>query len=124
VLFVGRSRNVQGMLAACDAAVLPSFYDPCSRFILEGLAAGRPVITTSYNGAAERFENGRHGAVIEQPEDSPELAKAICFYCDEENVRKASEAIEKDKVAEGLSVDRHAGQLVKLYERLMAKRGS
>jgi UDP-glucose:(heptosyl)LPS alpha-1,3-glucosyltransferase len=124
VLFAGKARNVQGLLAASDAAVLPSFYDPCSRFILEGLAAGKPVITTSFNGASERYEHGRHGFVVEKPEDAPELAKAICFYCEEENVRKASLAIERDGLAEGLSVDKHAAQLVKLYERLIARRGN
>jgi UDP-glucose:(heptosyl)LPS alpha-1,3-glucosyltransferase len=124
ILFAGKAKNVQGLLAASDAAVLPSFYDPCSRFILEGLAAGKPVITSSFNGASERYENGRHGLVVEQPDDAPELAKAICFYCEEENVRKAALAIERDGLAEGLSVEKHAAQLAKLYERLVARRGS
>jgi UDP-glucose:(heptosyl)LPS alpha-1,3-glucosyltransferase len=123
VLFTGRARNVGGMLGASDVAVLPSFYDPCSRFILEGLAAGKPVITTSHNGACERYESGRHGMTIEAG-DAPELAKAMAYYCREDNAAKASDAIEKDNLAEGLSVDKHAGQLVKLYERLMKKRGN
>jgi UDP-glucose:(heptosyl)LPS alpha-1,3-glucosyltransferase len=123
VLFLGSVKNMHGLLAACDAVVLPTFYDPCSRVILEGLAAGKPVITTSYNGAAEFFENGRHGMTVEQPEDAPELAKAINYYCAEENARRASDAIEKDGLAEHISVDRHVAQLIKLYERILAKRG-
>jgi UDP-glucose:(heptosyl)LPS alpha-1,3-glucosyltransferase len=124
VLFAGKTKNVQGLLAASDAAVLPSFYDPCSRFILEGLIAGKPVVTTSFNGASERYESGRHGLLVEQPGDAPELAKAICFYCEEENVSKTALAIERDGLADGLSVERHAAQLVKLYERLIARRGN
>jgi UDP-glucose:(heptosyl)LPS alpha-1,3-glucosyltransferase len=123
ILFAGKAKGVQGLLAASDVAVLPSFYDPCSRFILEGLAAGKPVITTSFNGASERYEDGRHGFVIERAEDAPELARLISFYCEEENVRKASDAITKDNLAETLSVDRHASQLVKLYEHIVSNRG-
>jgi UDP-glucose:(heptosyl)LPS alpha-1,3-glucosyltransferase len=124
VLFTGRVKNVSGMLAASDVAVLPSFYDPCSRFILEGLAAGRPVITTSSNGACERYESGRHGMTIEHAGDAPELARAMSFYCREDNAIKASKAIDEDGLAEGLSVEKHAEQLVKLYERLIQRRGS
>ena len=123
VLFLGATKNIHAAIAASDAIVLPTFYDPCSRVILEGLAAGKPVITTSYNGAAEFFENGRHGMVVEQPEDAAELARAINHYCNEENAAKASDAIEKDRLVELVSVDRHAAQLVKLYERIIEGRG-
>ncbi|HSV26472.1 MAG TPA: glycosyltransferase family 4 protein [Sedimentisphaerales bacterium] len=123
LLFLGATKNVPAAIAASDAVVLPTFYDPCSRAILEGLAAGKPVITTSYNGAAEFFENGRHGMVVEQPEDDAELARAINYYCNEENAAKASDAIKKDRLADFISVDRHAAQLVKLYERILEKRG-
>jgi UDP-glucose:(heptosyl)LPS alpha-1,3-glucosyltransferase len=46
VAFAGPISDVQNILSISDVAVLPTYYDPASRFILEALAAGKPVITT------------------------------------------------------------------------------
>lgn len=124
VLFLGSVKNISGLLGVCDAVVLPTFYDPCSRVILEGLAAGKPVITTSCNGASEFIEHGRHGMVIEQPEDTAEIAKALNYYSNYENVRKASDAIDKDRLLEQISIDRHASQLARLYQKILKTRGT
>ena len=75
VVFLGPLRQVQNAIAAADVGVLPSFYDPSSRFILEALAAGKPVITTRFNGAADHFTDGRHGIVIDSPDNIPALAR-------------------------------------------------
>jgi len=124
VLFTGRLKNLHGMIAAADIVVLPTFYDPCSRVVLEGLAAGKPVITTRHNGASERYQNERHGIVLEQAGDAAELARAMSFYCTSDNIHKASDAIQEDSLGEEVSIDRHAEQLVKLYGKIMQKRGT
>ena len=123
IAFLGPLRHIQNALSISDAAVLPTYYDPCSRFILEALACKKPVITTEFNGAAEQFENNRHGRIIKSPEDIDALADAIAFYADAANVCKASSAIVEDNLAEKISIERHAGQLVELYNSIMKKRG-
>jgi len=55
----------------------PTWYDPCSRVVLEALAVGLPAVTTRYNGAAEVMEVGRHGTVIDEPQDVAALAQAL-----------------------------------------------
>lgn len=50
IQFVNYVPDIQKLLEIADVAVLPTFYDPSSRFILEAIAAGKPVITTRYNG--------------------------------------------------------------------------
>jgi len=74
--FLGPRRDAPRLVAACDALLLPTIYDPCANACLEALAAGRPVVTTRANGAAELMEPGRDGVVLEQPHDSEELARA------------------------------------------------
>jgi UDP-glucose:(heptosyl)LPS alpha-1,3-glucosyltransferase len=121
IVFLGRLRDIQNALSISDVAVLPSWYDPCSRFILEALAAAKPVITTRYNGAAELFANNRHGSVIDRCDDVEALAGAMSFYADPKNTEKAADAIIQDNLAEKISIARHAKQMVELYERILNK---
>ncbi|MHC5059794.1 MAG: glycosyltransferase family 4 protein [Planctomycetota bacterium] len=121
IVFLGRLRNIQNAISISDVAVLPSWYDPCSRYILEALAAAKPVITTRYNGASEQFVNNRHGMVIDRCDDASGLAGAISFYADPANAAAASDAIRQDNLAEKVSIIRHAKQIAELYGRILKR---
>ena len=122
IIFLGPIRQIQNALSIIDVAILPTFYDPCSRYILEALAANKPVITTRFNGASEQFVNNRHGKVIERSEDVSALAEAIGYFTDTNNVRKASEAIVADSLKEKISINRAAEQLISVYESIFRKK--
>ncbi|MHC4640122.1 MAG: glycosyltransferase family 4 protein [Planctomycetota bacterium] len=122
IVFSGPIKHIQNALSVIDVAVLPTFYDPCSRYILEALAADKPVITTSFNGASEQFVNNRHGKVIERSEDISALAEAIGYFTDTNNIRKASEAIIADNLKEQISIKRVAKQLLSVYESVLQKK--
>ena len=122
IVFLGPIKHIQNALSVIDVAVLPTFYDPCSRYILEALAAGKPVITTQFNGASEQFVYNRHGKVIEQSEDVSALAEAIGYFTDTDNIRKASEAIIADNLKEQISIKRAAKQLISVYESVLQKK--
>jgi glycosyltransferase involved in cell wall biosynthesis len=124
VLFLGSLSHIQNALAATDAAVLPTFYDPSSRFILEALAAGKPVITTRYNGACDLFENKKHGIIIDSPEDVSSLAEAITFFTNTKNLLTTSQAIVEDNLQEEISISRVAKQLTELYVKILTKKGT
>jgi len=123
IIFLGPIRHIQNALSIIDVAVLPTFYDPSSRYILEALAAGKPVITTKFNGATDLFVNNRHGKVLDAPEDVPALAEAIGYFTDTNNIRKASEAIVADNLKEKISISRVAKQLISVYESILQKKG-
>ena len=59
-----------------------SWYDPCSRFILEGLALTKPVVTTRLNGACEQYQADRHGFTIDNPASIAAMTNAIRALCD------------------------------------------
>jgi len=120
IIFLGKIRHIQNALSIVDAAVLPTFYDPSSRFVLEALIAAKPVITTSFNGASDMFIDGRHGKVIDEPGNVAALADAIRFYTDPENINKASQAIIHDNIEEKISITRVANQLNSLYDSILA----
>lgn len=123
VHFTGSVDGLQGHLAAADIAVLPTFYDPASRFVLEALSLAKPVITTQYNGATDLFVHERHGFIIHDPEDVRALVHAIRSMSDPERLRKMSAAIAADGITERVSINRVAAQLIRLYETILRQKG-
>jgi len=123
VIFLGPIRHIQNALSVTDVAILPTFYDPSSRYILESLAAGKPVITTRFNGATDLFVNNRHGKVIESPGDISALTEAIVYFTDTNNIQKASQAIAEDNIKEKISIRRAAKQLLTVYESVLQRKG-
>lgn len=122
IIFLGPVRHIQNALSISDVAILPTFYDPSSRYILEALAVEKPVITTKFNGATDLFENNRHGIVIESPEDTQSLADAITYFADTENIQRASQAISEDNLKAKVGTARVVKELKALYEMTLAKR--
>jgi UDP-glucose:(heptosyl)LPS alpha-1,3-glucosyltransferase len=123
MVFLGQLSHIRNVLSIIDVAVLPTYYDPSSRFILEALAAGKPVITTRFNGATDSFVDNRHGKVVDSPENVDALTKAICYFTDAGNVRKAAQAIAEDNLKKRISVGRVAGQLMEVYESVLQRKG-
>jgi len=122
IVFLGHLPNIQNALSISDVAVLPTFYDPCSRYILEALAAYKPVITTKFNGASDFFVNNRHGRLIDNPEDTDALAEAIRYFTDTKNIENASKAIIEDNLNENISIDRAARQLIDVYDSILQRK--
>jgi UDP-glucose:(heptosyl)LPS alpha-1,3-glucosyltransferase len=122
VTFLGPLGHIQNALALADIAILPTFYDPASRFILEALAAGLPVITTKFNGSADFFQDPRHGKIINDPSDISALAAAICHFANPQNIRSAAQNIAADNLKQNIDIDRAAGQLDLLYDSIINSR--
>ena len=120
IFFYGPVENIRELLEPADIAVLPTFYDPSSRFILESLAAGKPVITTSFNGAAELFEDNRHGLKINDPTDEKQLAEALAFFAERQNICNFSNNIIADKIKDKVSITRAAREVTELYKSIQA----
>ena len=115
ILFFGSAANLNDLLDVADVAALPTYYDPSSRFILEALAAGKPVITTKFNGAVDLFTADRHGKVFDSPDDIDSLAEAIRFFCITENLAAAKKAIKDDDIKSKVSIETHCRKLFELY---------
>jgi len=123
IVFLGHLPNIKNAMSISDVAVLPTFYDPCSRYILEALAADKPVITTNFNGASDFFVNNRHGKVIDTPENIAGLAEAVRYFSNTKNIEDASKAIIEDNLKENISIDRAARQLTDVYESILQRKG-
>jgi UDP-glucose:(heptosyl)LPS alpha-1,3-glucosyltransferase len=122
IVFLGPVPEVQNVLSISDVGVLPTFCDAASRSILEALAAGKPVITTRFNGATDHFVDGRHGIVLNAPDDIDGLAGALRHFSGAANIERAAQAIRADGLAEKVSIQRVARELVGVYNSILEKK--
>jgi UDP-glucose:(heptosyl)LPS alpha-1,3-glucosyltransferase len=120
VRFIGAQAAIRSWYAAADALAHPTWYDPCSRVALEALALGLPVVTTRYNGAAEIMQPGRHGLVVDEPDNISALAAALEDVLRPE-LRAACRA-DAPRLHAQLSMARHARELRAFYEHVLATR--
>jgi len=122
IAFAGPIKNTQDFASITDVSILPTYYDPSSRFILESVAAAKPVITTHFNGACDFLTNGRHGIIIESPDDIKGLTSAIIYLTDKNNIKACSDAIIEDNLEKEISISRVALQLKELYCELLEQK--
>ena len=66
VKFIPLTSRIHRWWAAADACIHLTWYDPCSRVVLEATRWGVPSTTTAYNGAAEVLRDGA-GIVVPGP---------------------------------------------------------
>jgi len=116
VRFVGGISDVRPFLAAADAFVLPTLYDPFPNAALEAMAAGLPVVTSTKCGAAEVVREGESGFVRDAL-DIDGLADCL-DRLDPATAGRMGEAA-REAVAP-LTPEAMGREYLALYERLLA----
>jgi UDP-glucose:(heptosyl)LPS alpha-1,3-glucosyltransferase len=117
VIFTGPTQRIRAFYHAADALVHPTYYDPCSRVVLEALCAGLPCITTAFNGAAEVMTEGHQGYVIDSPDNTAALADRIARLADP--VHRAACATAAEQLREQLSMKRQVDEWLTLYRDMI-----
>lgn len=77
IIFLGPVADMAGLYPAADVALHPTFHDSCSLSTLEAIAAGLPVITTAFNGAADFIDHEKDGIILPSAHCPFLLATAI-----------------------------------------------
>ncbi len=76
VRFLGWRSDRGALLAAADICVLPSRWEPFGTVMLEGWAAGRPLVAAASQGPSALIRDGGNGLLV-PVDDAPALAAAI-----------------------------------------------
>jgi glycosyltransferase involved in cell wall biosynthesis len=79
VEYLGQTDDVRPYIAAADAVVLPSYREGMPRVLLEGMAMGKPVITTDSVGCRDTVDEGENGFIVPS-EDSEALRQALLRF--------------------------------------------
>lgn len=117
VHFTGVQQDPRRYYAAADAFVMASLYEPFANASMEALAMGLPVVTSTKSGAAEILDQGKTGYVCDALDISA-FSAAIDALANRERRLAMGEAARA--LAQGFSVDAMTGQLLNLYQRLLA----
>jgi len=77
VIFLGKRNDISNLLAAADVAALPSLFEAFGNVVLEGMAAGLPVLTSARCGAAEVLPAQMKPFVVQNPMDPADIARCL-----------------------------------------------
>ncbi|HYD92197.1 MAG TPA: glycosyltransferase, partial [Flavobacterium sp.] len=76
VEWIGHQKNIPTVLSSSHIVCLPSYREGLPKSLLEGLAAGRPIVTTDVTGCREVVRNGENGILVPS-HNSSALADAL-----------------------------------------------
>ena len=76
VEFLGHREDVPALLADCDLYAFPSHTEAFPNGLIEGMAAGLPVVASGVGGMLELVEHGQNGLLV-PPGDEQALAGAL-----------------------------------------------
>jgi glycosyltransferase involved in cell wall biosynthesis len=106
VHFVGRQLRPARFLAAADAFVFPSGYEPFGLVVLEAGATGLPLVVTRTHGTAELVRDGENGRVVERKGDA--FAAALAELAAASPERRAAMSARARELAAGYAWSRVA----------------
>lgn len=115
VQFLGVVSEMPSLYHAADLFLLPTIYDPFSNACLEAMAAGLPVITTRANGFSEVIDSGRHGTILDRPEDVDAIGAALEFWSD--RAGRAQAQIENRALATQFDISTNVAKTLQILIR-------
>lgn len=122
VRFLGQQTDVPRRMRRFDCYVLSSVIEGMPNALLEAMALGRPVVTTSAGGSAEVATDGESGMVV-PPRDADALAHAIIRVLTEDLLAQRISRGGAERVKRHFSERAMLTALDKLYRREVAAAG-
>lgn len=123
--FVGSrtSSEIAPWFEQADVLLLPSHSEGLPIALLEGMAAGLPVIACPVNGIPEAMGDPEHGIFV-PPGDPPALARAIVALARDPERRARCGAAGRSRIESDFDRNHYARALGDVYARALAARRS
>ena len=117
VRWLGPRGDVASILAAADIGVLSSHEEGFSNAILEGMAAGLPMVVTRVGGNPEAVVDGETGLVVD-PHDAAGLAKALTRLAEDPVLRRRLGEAASNRIEAKFTLGRCRDDYERLYTAL------
>ncbi len=115
-VFLGPTKDIAGLFHTADFLVHPTWYDPCSRVVLEAMACGLPAVSTRFNGAGELLRRAEGGFIVQNPGDPRELMEFMIRFLEPGLPEKLGQNARAFR--NRISMEHHVDQLVEFYEKI------
>jgi len=119
--FLGYRADVPELVASFDVYALPSNWEGLPLSLLEALAAGKSIVTTTVGGNPEVVEDGVNGFLV-PPRDPAALSAAILRAYRDQTFRAKVAATNRARFAAEFSIDAMVGHYASMFERLVGAR--
>jgi glycosyltransferase involved in cell wall biosynthesis len=117
IRFLGQSDEVPALLAAADIGVLASHEEGFSNAVLEGMAAGLPMIVSDVGGNGEAVIDGQCGLVV-PARDSERLAEAVRVLIEDPQLRHTMGDCGRERAISTYSIAACVAAYEGLYEEV------
>lgn len=122
VRFLGQRRDVPELVAGFDCYMLSSVVEGMPNALLEAMALGRPVVTTSAGGSGEVVEDGVSGLVV-APGDPRALADGVLHVLRDPALAARLGAAAEERVRRHYDLDAMLSSMDRLYRTELARAG-
>ena len=114
--FMGVQNESRRFYGAADGFILPTIYDPFPNVILEAMASGLGVITSTTCGGAEIIDQGRNGYCCDAL-DIPALSSAINTFTDKGHAKSLGRMARE--TVKPFTSEQLTNQLLSLYSQIL-----
>lgn len=122
VRFLGFRTDIGDLLRAADVVAMPSLWEGLSISLLEAMAAGKPVVTTTIGSNHEVTRNGEVAELV-PPKDPDALARAIeRLWRDPERRVELGRRARREQ-AERYSISAMLDRYVEVYHQILSAGG-
>ncbi len=121
VEFLGFTRDIPAFLQSLDVFVSPSLREGLSIALLEAMAAGLPIVTTSIAPNAELIQHDVTGQIV--PLRSPQaVAQAIARFVESTSLAERCGANARERAVKRYTISRMCRETWDLYQTLSAEK--
>lgn len=113
--FAGSRTDVADILSAADIGILCSHQEGFSNAVIEGMAAGLPMVVTDVGGNSEAVLDGLTGYVV-APREPARLGNALLSLASDEIKRKQFGAEGRSRIQKMFSLDACIDRYMELYQ--------
>jgi glycosyltransferase involved in cell wall biosynthesis len=118
ILFAGSQRDIPRIMHAFDILLLASHEEGFSNVLLEGMAAGKPIVATDVGGNAEAVVDGETGIII-PPRNPQAIATALQRLLENPELRRTMGEKGRQRVREHFSREKLIQNMDRLYTDLI-----
>jgi len=118
ITLLGSRTDIPDLLASADIGILCSHEEGFSNAILEGMAAGLPMVVTDVGGNAEAVVDQETGLVV-PAHDPATLGAAIARLASDRKLRKRLGAAARPRVEERFSMEQCVQRYDEIYRSLI-----